>query len=185
MADRIAGRLWERSLRPDAGGSRIRMSVYGTYFLLMGLYRTGHGSMANSLLLDGDSRPGQRTFSYMLRRSAGDFPSPFDGLPIGATLTTEAWNTVNKPNMTFSHPWGAAAAVAIVRGIFGVMPTSPGFETFSVHPQTESMTGEPMLSGELRLPTVRGIIQVSISRGNCSVRFVGASVPPAKSTSSE
>ncbi len=185
MADRIAGRLWERSLRPDAGGSRIRMSVYGTYFLLMGLYRTGHGSMANSLLLDGDSRPGQRTFSYMLRRSAGDFPSPFDGLPIGATLTTEAWNTVNKPNMTFSHPWGAAAAVAIVRGVFGVTPTSPGFETFSVHPQTESMTGEPMLSGELCLPTVRGIIQVSISRGNCSVRFVGASVPPAKSTSSE
>ena len=161
------------------------MSVYGTYFLLMGLYRTGHGSMANSLLLDGDSRPGQRTFSYMLRRSAGDFPSPFDGLPIGATLTTEAWNSVNKPNMTFSHPWGAAAAVAIVRGVFGVTPTSPGFETFSVHPQTESMTGEPMLSGELCLPTVRGIIQVSISRGNCSVRFVGASVPPAKSTSSE
>ena len=152
------------------------MSVYGTYFLLMGLYRTGHGSMANSLLLDGDSRPGQRTFSYMLRRSAGDFPSPFDGLPVGATLTTEAWNTV---------PWGAAAAVAIVRGVFGVTPTSPGFETFSVHPQTESMTGEPMLSGKLRLPTVRGIIQVSVSRGNCSVRFVGASAPPAKSTSSE
>ena len=29
--------------------------------------------------------------------------------------------------MTFSHPWGAAAAVAIVRGVFGVTPASPGF----------------------------------------------------------
>lgn len=169
MADRIAHRLWTRSLCPDAGGSRIRMSVYGTYFLLMGLYRTGHGDMANSLLMDEDDRPGQRTFAYMLRRTAGDFPSPFDGLPIGATLTAEAWNTVNKPNMTFSHPWGAAAAVAIVRGIFGVTPTSPGYGTFTVHPQTGNLTGNPILSGELTLPTVWGAIRVSLSGGVCRV----------------
>lgn len=158
MADRIARRLWECSLRPDAGVSRIRMSVYGAYFLLMGLYRTGHGDMANSLLTDEDDRQGRRTFAYMLRRSVGDFPSPFDGQPIGATLTTEAWNTDNKPNMTFSHPWGAAAAVAIVRGVFGVSPTSPGYADYSVHPQAFG------ISGELTLPTVRGVIRARLPR---------------------
>ena len=158
MADHIARRLWERSLRPGAGVSRIRMSVYGAYFLLMGLYRTGHGDMADSLLTDEDDRPGHRTFAYMLRRSVGNFPSPFDGQPIGATLTTEAWNTDNKPNMTFSHPWGAAAAVAIVRGVFGVNPTLPGYAAYSVHPQASG------LSGELTLPTVRGAVRVRLPR---------------------
>ena len=162
MADRIVERLWERSLRPDAGGSRIRMSVYGTYFLLMGLYRAGHGDMANSLLLDEDDRQGQRTFSYMLHRAAGDFPSPFDGRPIGATLTTEAWNTANKPNMTFSHPWGSAAAVAVVRGIFGVNPTAPGYETFTQNTQAEILAGDSAISGELSLPTMCGTITVKI-----------------------
>ena len=94
MADRIAGRLWERSLRPDAGGSRIRMSVYGTYFLLMGLYRTGHGSMANSLLLDGEQQTGTahiflyapplcRGFPVSLRRTAHRRDADNRGLEYG------------------------------------------------------------------------------------------------------
>lgn len=151
--DRIAERLWERSLSPGRSESRIRMSVYGTYFLLMGLYRSGHGDMANSLLLDEEDAPGHRTYAYMLRRAVGEGPSPFDGRPIGATLTTEAWCVSSKPNMTFSHPWGATAAVAILRGIFGLCPTAPGWRTYEVRPQAAGLSW-----GHIRVSTAAGEI---------------------------
>lgn len=152
----MAARLWERSLGVT-GGSRIRMSVYGTYFLLMGLYRSGHGDMANSLLTDEDDTPGHRTYAYMLRRAVGEAPSPFDGRPIGATLTTEAWCTQIKPNMTFSHPWGAAAAVAILRGVFGLRPAAPGWSSYTAEPQAAGVAW-----GRLTCPTAAGTITVEL-----------------------
>ena len=155
-ADVIAARLWERSLGAR-DGSRIRMSVYGTYFLLMGLYRSGHGDMANSLLADEDDTSGHRTYAYMLRRAVGEAPSPFDGRPIGATLTTEAWCTRSKPNMTFSHPWGAAAAVAILRGVFGLHPTAPGWASYASAPQAAGVAW-----GRLTCPTAAGTITAEL-----------------------
>ena len=157
MSDRVAARMWERSLVTDADGTSrgtIRMSVYGAYFLLMGLYKTGHADMANALLLDEHDSEGERTYAYMLRRSVGEEWSPF-GAPVGATLTTEAWNRRNKPNMTYSHPWGAAVSAAIARGIFGIVPTAPGYSRFVVRPGTAGLT-----AGTLTLPTLRGVIKV-------------------------
>lgn len=118
----------------------IRMSVYGAYFLLEGLYRSGHGNIANRFMLSPDTSEGSRTWAYML-----------DGL--GATVTTEAWNRTNKPNMTYSHPWGAAPAHMIVSGIMGITPTAPGYETFDIRP---CMTG--LIHAELTYPTVMGDI---------------------------
>lgn len=136
---------------------KIRMSVYGAYFLLMGLYDTGHGDVANALLLDSDVSEGARTWAYMR-------------YVMNATITTEAWNPVNKPNMTLSHPWGAAPAHAVTGGIFGIRPTSAGFETFDVTLQTHGL-----VRGSLKLPTVKGNISLSFEDGDCFT--VGITVP--------
>lgn len=135
MADAMAEAL--------ARDGKISMSVYGAFFLLEGLYRTGHGDIANRLLLDTDATEGARTWAYML-------------YGLGATVTTEAWNTVNKPNMTLSHPWGAAPAHMIASGILGVTPTAPAYESFDIRVCPEGI-------GEAAgiVPTVRGPIGVA------------------------
>ncbi len=124
---------------------KIRMSVYGAYFLLMGLYESGHGDVANLLLLDPDTSEGARTWAYMR-------------YVMNATITTEAWNQTNKPNMTLSHPWGAAPAHAITGGIFGIKPTAPGYENFDITLQPHGLT-----HGSLKMPTVKGSVKVSFT----------------------
>lgn len=111
MADKMAAYL-----KKDR---RIKMSVYGAYFLLDGLYSTDNGAYATELMTEKDTEVGARTWAYMLKKS-------------NATITTEAWNIKNKDNMTFSHPWGAAPANLIATGIFGIRPTTPGFSTFQI-----------------------------------------------------
>ena len=135
MADAMA-----RAIEADG---KIRMSVYGAFFLLEGLYRTGHGAVANRLMLDTDASEGARTWAYML-------------YTLGATVTSEAWNQINKPNMTLSHPWGAAPAHMITGGILGVTPTSPTYETFDLR---ISPNGIREAAGTI--PTIRGGIGVS------------------------
>lgn len=137
MADAMAEAL--------ARDGKISMSVYGAFFLLEGLYRTGHGAIANRLLLDTDATEGARTWAYML-------------YGLGATVTTEAWNTVNKPNMTLSHPWGAAPAHMIASGILGVTPTAPAYESFDIRISPE---GIGKAAGTV--PTVRGPIGVAFT----------------------
>ncbi len=134
MADRMAEAMCD--------GGKLRVSVYAAFFLLEGLYRVGRGDLANRLLLDEDIADGARTWAYMCDR-------------MHATVTTEAWNERNKPNMTLSHPWGAAPAHMMAFGIFGVRPTSPAYETFDVRPAPygigrASMT-VPTLSGPIRV----------------------------------
>ena len=126
----------------DAQG-QIKMSVFGTFFLLDGLYSSGHGDIANKLLLSEDTSEGARTFAYMLR-------------VLDATLTTEAWNEKNKTNMTYCHPWGSAPGFAVVNGILGINPTSAGFETFDVSLSTSGLNNI-----SYTLPTVKGDISVS------------------------
>ena len=135
MADAMAA-------APASDGA-IRMSVYGAFFLLDGLYRTGHGEAANRLMLDTNASEGARTWAYVL-------------YGLGATVSTEAWNEKNKPNMTLSHPWGAAPAHMIASGVLGVTPTSPAFETFDLRVSPQGI-GEA--SGII--PTIRGGIGVA------------------------
>ncbi len=121
----------------------IRMSVYGAFFLLEGLYRAGAGAYANSLLLSDDVSEGARTWAYMLDK-------------LDATITTEAWNPVNKSNMTWSHPWGSAAGAEIIRGLFGIRPIKAGFKEFTVDLQPAGLR-----YAAVQVPTVQGAITVS------------------------
>ncbi len=118
----------------------IRMSVYGSHFLLEGLYQASAGAAANALLLNDDVTEGARTWAYMLDK-------------LDATITSEAWNTKNKPNMTWSHPWGSAAGSAIVRGLFGIRPLTPGFADFSLRLQPSGLR-----YAAIQVPTVKGAI---------------------------
>ncbi len=149
MADRLADRI--------ARDGALRTSVYAAFFLLDGLYRTGHGDIANRLLLSEDAGEGARTWAYML-------------YTLGATVTTEAWNQTNKPNMTLSHPWGAAPAHLIATGLFGITPTAPGYAAFEVAPAIPAGLSAPMT---LTLPTQRGAITVTLDAEQVTV-----TVPP-------
>ena len=122
----------------------IRMSVYGSYFLLKGLYATGYGEIANRLLLSEDTSEGARTWAYMLDT-------------LGATVTTEAWNRENKPNMTYSHPWGAAPAHMILSGIMGITPRAPGYREFDIRPCAAGWH-----HARIKHPTVKGDIILEI-----------------------
>lgn len=128
------------------GQETIRTSIYGAFFLLDALYHAGFGAYATALLADDDLTPGIHSFASSL----------YNG---GVTIAPEAWNVNEKGNMTFSHPWGSAPASMIVRGMFGIRPTRPGFHKFEVRPQIGDL---PYAS--IRVPTVKGSITVSIGQ---------------------
>ena len=73
-----------------------------------------------------------------------------------ATCTMEAWNPRQKPNLSFSHPGGTAALIAIVEGFMGIRALEPGYATFIVQPQPGSV-----LSASIRVPTLHGFIEAS------------------------
>jgi len=77
----------------------------------------------------------------------------------GATMTMEAWTPAEKPNLTWSHSWAASPAEAIVRWLFGVRPTAPGFTSIIVQPQPG-----PVLSGAAAVPSLRGPIAVAFTQ---------------------
>ena len=79
----------------------IRMSVYGSYFLLDGLYQSGSGTLARQFMSNPDTQYSSNSWAYMLKK-------------LGATMSTEAWS-LRRRNMTFSHAWGSSPASQIVR----------------------------------------------------------------------
>lgn len=133
MADKMASFL----------DSNIKMSVYGAYFLLDGLYRSGNGHIANKLLLNNDRTIGAHSWAYILYE-------------LGATIYPEAWGESCKDNMTLSHPWSSAPVNSIVSGIFGIKPLKAGFEEYSVSLQFSDLS-----SASLLMPSPKGNIKVS------------------------
>jgi hypothetical protein len=117
-------------------------SVYGAQYLLEGLYRHGEDAHAVALL----TARGQRSWAHMI----------YD---LGATITHEAWDPAVKSNEDWNHAWGAAPANIIPRWLMGVRPLSPGFATFAVSPQLGTLAW-----AEVRIPTVRGAIEVRAQR---------------------
>jgi len=136
MADRCVAHIERQSAEANYA---FRMSVYGAYFLLRGLYNANAGDLAMRLMAneDGDQL---RTYAHMMNA-------------LGATITTEAWDPSLKGSFTYSHPWGAGAAPAIARGMFGIRPTKPAYETFEVKFQPGGVK-----SATITVPTIRGAI---------------------------
>lgn len=147
-----------RMAKAMTADGRMKVSVYGAYFLLDGLYGAGQGSLANRLLLDPNTSDGARTWAYMLYR-------------LGATVTAEAWCQANKPNMTLSHPWGAAPAHLLRRGVCGVTPTTPGYATVDITPCLDGVPDASMVH-----PTIRGAIRMAWKTEN-GVRTLTLDLP--------
>ncbi len=126
-------------------------SVYGAQFLLEACYRCGLADHALHLMTDN----GLRSWQNMLDK--------------GATITMEAWDNSCKPNQDWNHAWGAAPANIIPRGLCGIRPTAPGFQTFELDPQIASLKEislmQPTRHGPIKLEIQNGKLNLSIPEG--------------------
>ncbi len=110
-------------------------SVYGAQYLLEALYNCGEAEYALQLM----TSESQRSWMNMIN--------------VGSTITTEAWDEYFKPNLGWTHAWGAAPANIIPRKLFGIEPLEPGFSVFKIKPQPADLE-----KASVCCPTVRGEI---------------------------
>ena len=127
--------------RIAANNGGFPCSVYGAQYLLDGLFNAGQTQMAMDL---------------MLNRSVRGW---FNMLDVhDATVTFESWDPMFKPNIDFTHAWGAAFLNVIQRHVAGVRATAPGWTTWTVGPiQT------PQVAFTAHVPTVHGLIYLTIT----------------------
>ncbi|MEI7828228.1 MAG: alpha-L-rhamnosidase C-terminal domain-containing protein [Prolixibacteraceae bacterium] len=111
-------------------------SVYGSQYLLEGLYRSGEGQYALDLLRSTTDR----SWWNMIRS--------------GSTIAMEAWDMKYKPNSDWNHAWGAAPANLIPRQLWGIQPKTPGFGVVSIRPQLGDLK-----YSKIKMPTIRGPIK--------------------------
>ncbi|BBC34508.1 Hydrolase [Streptomyces graminofaciens] len=123
-----------------SGGMKV--SVYGSQFLLDALFRLGRADAALALLTS---------------RSTNSWLHMLDDLK--ATIVTEAWDPSLKSNTTFSHAWASAPANAVARHILGVQITEPGAAAFRIRPRTG-----PLTRATGTVPSLRGPVKVSVHR---------------------
>ncbi|MEC3880487.1 alpha-L-rhamnosidase C-terminal domain-containing protein [Parapedobacter sp. 10938] len=115
--------------------------VYSANYLLEGLFNAGEGAYAMSLL----TSTSDRSWYNMLR--------------VGATMTTEAWDTKYKNNNGWSHAWSASPAHILPRKVMGVTPAAPGFRRVTIKPQPSGLTW-----AKAKLPTIRGPIETGFDQ---------------------
>lgn len=110
-------------------------SVYGSQYLMDGLYNAGAEDYALSLLTDTSDR------------------SWFNMIRIGSTITLESWDLKYKNNLNWNHAWGAVPANVITRGLWGIQPKTSGFGIATIKPQLGNLK-----NSTIKEPTIKGII---------------------------
>lgn len=116
-------------------GKGMVCSVYAAQFYLDALFMHNRADEAVSLLTaDNDA-----SWLGMIRR--------------GATITTEAWYPEQKANMSWAHPWAASPANVIVRHLFGLRPTAPGWSKYEFNPQPGGIS-----SAKIKIQTPGGTL---------------------------
>jgi hypothetical protein len=114
-------------------------SVYGAQYLLEALFDAGDVDTALDLMT------AEHGWLNMIN--------------LGSTLTTEAWNFTDKPNMDWNHAWGAAPGNLIPRFVLGLRPLTGGFEHILIQPQL----GKRLTYAQGVVPTIRGPVSISAS----------------------
>lgn len=138
-------------------GSRgMVCSVYCSAFLFEALYNGDRADIAYDLL----KSTGTRSYLNMIAKGAG--------------ATAEAWDKSLKANLTYSHPWAASIAYNMPQGLFGIKPTTAGYDTFDVKPQADSLDW-----AHVTVPTLKGRIGAAFDKaaGATGGVDVGVSVP--------
>ena len=151
----MAGRMSESIQRDGI----VQMSVYGSYFLLQGLYNSNAGDLARQVMTNPSQYTGSHSWSNMLYRT-------------GNTTAAEAWDSTVKGNLSNLHPWGSAPGSWMVRGLFGIQPTSGGFQTFQVKLQPGGLG-----QASVEVPTVKGRIEAAYTIGGDGSMQVNLKVP--------
>ena len=138
-ADRQAAVLKFIHSRIAANGG-MPCSVYGAQYLVEALFNADDEDTALNLLTTN----GPRGWLNMIN--------------LGSTLTTEAWNFEDKPNMDWNHAWGAAPGNLIPRFVLGLRPLAAGFDHILVQPQLGTLAYAQGV-----VPTIRGPVSISAS----------------------
>ncbi len=113
-------------------------SVYGSQYLLQGLFNAGQADYAIELM----TATHDRSWINMLK--------------LGSTVTLEAWDMKYKPNLDWNHAWGAAPANIIPRNMWGIQPQIPGGSIISIKPQMGKLD-----SSAIEVPLLKGIVKAS------------------------
>ena len=116
-------------------------SVYGAQYLMEALFQSGDTDTALALMTTN----GPRGWLNMIN--------------MGSTVTTEAWNFSDKPNLDWNHAWGAAPGNLISRFVLGVRPITPGYGQILIQPQLGSMLS--YVRGTV--PTIRGPVSIQVT----------------------
>lgn len=125
-------------------------SVYGSQYLLEGLYNAGEADYAYSLL----TATNDRSWWNMIRS--------------GSTITLEAWDMKYKPNSDWNHAWGAAPANIVPGYMWGIKPARPGYAKAVIKPQLSSLK-----YSKISVPTIKGIIEAKFKvTGNSKEYFI-------------
>ncbi|WP_100612782.1 sulfatase-like hydrolase/transferase [Confluentibacter lentus] len=128
-------------------------SIYGSQYLMDGLYNAGEADYALDLLVSTN----ERNWYNMIR--------------VGST-TLEAWALRFKNNLDWNHAWSAVPANAITRGLWGIQPKTPGFEVAYIKPQMSKLK-----SSEIEVPTVRGSIKGRYTYNGASLETYEIEIP--------
>jgi hypothetical protein len=117
-------------------------SVYAAQYLLEGLFENDADATALGLI----AAPTDRSWRHMVES--------------GATITWEAWDLRYKPNLDWTHAWGAAPANLLSRFVLGAQPLAPGWSRIVIRPHTGGLA---FAAG--KSPTPRGPLTVDWKRG--------------------
>jgi hypothetical protein len=124
------------------GERGMACSVYAAQYLLEGLFENDADSTALGLM----AAPTDRSWRHFVES--------------GATITWEAWDARYKPNLDWTHAWGAAPANLLPRFVLGAQPLSPGWSRVLIRPHTGTLA---FAAG--KIPTPRGPVTVNWKRG--------------------
>ncbi len=144
-----------RSVADFVKSRGMACSVYGSQYLLEGLYRSGEGQYALDLI----RATTDRSWWNMIRS--------------GSTITMEAWDMKYKPNSDWNHAWGAAPANIIPRQLWGIQPKTPGFATVRIHPQMGDLK-----FCTIKTPTLTGSIKGDYRLVSSKLKSYSIELPP-------
>lgn len=129
-------------------------SVYGSQYLMEGLYEAGSEDYALDLMTATNDR------------------SWWNMIEVGSTITMEAWDMRHKSNADWNHAWGAVPANIIPRYLWGIQPAEPGFKVISIKPQLADLE-----HSELVMPTIRGMVKGNYRKVNDRLQQFSIELP--------
>ncbi|AEL26413.1 sulfatase-like hydrolase/transferase [Cyclobacterium marinum] len=130
-------------------------SVYGSQYLMDGLYNAGEADYALELMTATHDR------------------SWYNMIAIGSTVTLEAWDMKYKPNSDWNHAWGAVPGNIVARKMWGIVPKTPGAGLLEIKPQLGSLTAT-----EITVPFITGKVNASYKKVNNRLQRYIFDLPP-------